>query len=211
MAGKGGGSIGWIRGVIAIILIQIVVLFLYDTQGYVTKLIQSERNMNTFIVGKQSEAVIKERANIFFTETLIDTGLYGAGNKWAAETARVNRADLESHTRGWLRQRLDAVWMFLWLMSYRLIGISVWLILAIPLAVALIVDAFIYREIRKWRYQMSSPFNQNMHEKMSHWLFGIVVYLPFAPFPMPSWITPIAIMAVMIMLRGAIANLQKRI
>jgi hypothetical protein len=211
MAKQGGSGLGMTRTIIAIILLQMAVLFLYDTKNYMTDLVHKERSLNRAVIGAESEARMKDKANAMFTSIFISTGLYGATQSWADTTGSINRADLEAYSRNWLKRQLDSVWMLVWVMSYRTIGILTWMLFAIPLIVAMFADALLYREIRKWRYELTSPFTQNLHEKISQWLAGALIYLPFAPIPMPSWITPLAFMLVAFMTRGVFANMQKRI
>lgn len=211
MAKQGGGGLGMTRTIIGIILIQMAVLFLYDTKNYMTDLIKHERALNRAVIGEDAESRLKDGANELFTGVFITPGLYGATQAWADTTGSINRAELEAHSRNWLKQQLDSVWMLLWTMSYRAVGIFVWMLLAIPMIVAMFADALLYREIRKWRYELTSPFSQNLHEKVSHWLTGLVIYLPFAPIPMPSWVTPLALLLIAFMMRGVFANMQKRI
>lgn len=211
MAKQGSGGLGMTRTIIAIVLLQMAVLFLYDTKNYMTDLIKHERALNRAVIGAEGEARLKDGANALFTGVFITPGLYGAAQAWADTTGSINRSDLEAHSRNWLKQQLDSVWMLMWTMSYRAVGIFVWMLLAIPMIVAMFADAWLFREIRKWRYELTSPFTQNVHEKASHWLMGLVIYLPFAPIPMPSWVAPLALLLVTFMMRGAMAHLQKRI
>jgi len=211
MAKKGSDGLGMTRIIIAIILLQMAVLFLYDTKNYMTDLIKRERALNQAVIGLESETRLKDGANEIFTGVFITTGLYGAAQAWADTTGSINRSDLEAHSRNWLKQQMDSVWMLFWTMSYRAVGVFVWILMAIPMIFAMFADALLFREIRKWRYELTSPFTQNVHEKASHWLMGMVIYLPFAPIPTPSWVTPLALLLIAFMMRGALAHLQKRI
>lgn len=204
-----------IRIVLAVILLQTVVLFLFDAGNYMSSVIETERKLNAAVIGKDSELEFKRRADAWFMKTIVDTGVYGQAMAWSANMASgmtfSGKAGSRSASEGAFWKRVEVLWLAIWTMLYRMLSAAHWLILSLPLAVALLIDSVLGREKRKWEYSLTSPLKNETYGRVAGFTIVAVIYAPFALIPMPSWMIPVAVVAAVFAFGGQIRSTQKRV
>ncbi|MDD3575471.1 MAG: DUF4400 domain-containing protein [Halothiobacillus sp.] len=213
MANGNKDKLGKHRLIFAIFLVQIFIVLMFNVQPYVMGMLHYERMLNTAVIGPASEQDLKDAADKLFAKFFVDTGAYDASIKFAASTTGVmtpNSGMLQDSTNA-LAKRMQTGWLIVWIFFYRLIGAVQWLILVIPAAVALLVEALYFREIRKWKYVLTSPTMLDASKAMSSLFWVGMVYGLVAPFPAPGWVLAIFVVITLIAQRSRIENTEKRV
>lgn len=213
MASGDRGKIGKHRLIFALFLVQIFVVLMFNVQPYVMGMLHYERTLNAAVIGPSSERSIKDAADNIFAKLFVKTGAYDASIKFAESTTGVispNGGMLQDSANA-LAQRMQTGWLVVWIFFYRLIGAVQWLILAVPAAVALLVEALYFREIRKWKYVLTSPTMLDASKSVSSLFWVGMVYGLVAPFPAPGWVLAIFVIITLVAQRSRIENTEKRI
>ncbi|ADC73301.1 hypothetical protein TK90_2816 (plasmid) [Thioalkalivibrio sp. K90mix] len=198
----------------AIVLLQTVFLFLFDAQDYLSRVIEIERDWNAAVMGPSAEAEFKDRADRAFYTWVVDSGLYSSVRSWtqsAASAMTFGDAARASVSEGSLWSQIEVFWLALWAMFYRLMASFSWLIVSAPLFAALMFDAINGREIRKWRFELSSPMKLDTYKKGAVLTGALLVYAPFALVPTPAWVVPILVGVTLLLVGGQIRSTQKRV
>lgn len=111
----------------------------------------------------------------------------------------------------WTRSRIEATWLWLGLVIYRLHVLMGWLLPGIPLAVVAYLDGHYVREIRKFSFVAQSPIRHKLGIRVM-WvvLIGLAAWL-LVPVPLPAMIAPTLTVAISYSLWLWVSNLQKRL
>lgn len=212
MASGNRNEIGKHRMIFAIFLVQLFIVLMFNVQPYVMGMLHYERTLNTAVIGPSSEQSLKDDADAIFAKLFVETGAYAASIKFASSTQffRPDSVTLVGEPNA-LAQRLQTGWLIVWIFFYRLIGAAQWLILAIPAAVALIMEALYFREIRKWKFVLTSPTKLDVSKALSSLFWIGLVYGLVAPVPAPGWVLAIFVVITLIAQRSRIQNTEKRV
>jgi hypothetical protein len=111
----------------------------------------------------------------------------------------------------WTRSRIEATWLWLGLVIYRLHVLMGWLLPGIPLAIVAYLDGHYVREIRKFSFVAQSPIRHKLGIRVM-WvvLIGLAAWL-LVPVPLPAKIAPTLTVAISYSLWLWVSNLQKRL
>jgi hypothetical protein len=111
----------------------------------------------------------------------------------------------------WTRSRIEATWLWLGLLIYRLHVLMGWLLPGIPLAIVAYLDGHYVREIRKFSFVAQSPIRHKLGIRVM-WvvLIGLAAWL-LVPVPLPAIIAPTLTVAISYSLWLWVSNLQKRL
>jgi hypothetical protein len=111
----------------------------------------------------------------------------------------------------WTRLRIEATWLWMGLVVYRLHVLMGWLLPGIPLAIVAYLDGQYVREIRKFSFVAQSPIRHKLGIRVM-WvvLIGLMGWL-LVPVPLPAMIAPVLTVAISYSLWLWISNLQKRL
>jgi hypothetical protein len=111
----------------------------------------------------------------------------------------------------WTRSRIEATWLWLGLVIYRLHVLMGWLLPGIPLAIVAYLDGHYVREIRKFSFVAQSPIRHKLGIRVM-WvvLIGLAAWL-LVPVPLPAMIAPTLTVAISYSLWLWVSNLQKRL
>lgn len=111
----------------------------------------------------------------------------------------------------WTRSRIEATWLWLGLVIYRLHVLMGWLLPGIPLAIVAYLDGHYVREIRKFSFVAQSPIRHKLGIRVM-WvvLIGLAAWL-LVPVPLPAIIAPTLTVAISYSLWLWVSNLQKRL
>ncbi|WP_019583744.1 DUF4400 domain-containing protein [Thioalkalivibrio sp. ALE16] len=202
------------RFAIAIVLLQTVILFLFDAQGYLSRVVDIERTLNASVMGNESEQVFKDRADDVFFGWVVDSGIYGKARDWTHNAgaslpfaSEAGRGNTESE----MWKRVEVFWLAFWTMIYRLMLALSWLIVFLPFFAALIYDALNSREKRKWKFEMTSPLKHDTFKKMLVLGVALLIYAPFALIPTPAWAITALVAAVLFLFGSTLRSSQKRV
>lgn len=111
----------------------------------------------------------------------------------------------------WTRSRIEATWLWLGLVIYRLNVLMAWLLPGIPLVIVCYLDGHYMREIRKFSFVAQSPIRHKLGVRVM-WvvLIGLSGWL-LIPIPLPAMIAPALTVSLAYSLWLWVSNLQKRL
>lgn len=111
----------------------------------------------------------------------------------------------------WTRSRIEATWLWLGLVIYRLHVLMGWLLPGILLGIVAYLDGHYMREIRKFSFVAQSPIRHKLGIRIM-WvvLIGLAAWL-LVPVPLPAIIAPTLTVATSYSLWLWVSNLQKRL
>lgn len=111
----------------------------------------------------------------------------------------------------WTRLRIEATWLWMGLVVYRLHVLMGWLLPGIPLAIVAYLDGQYVREIRKFSFVAQSPIRHKLGIRVM-WvvLIGLMCWL-LVPVPLPALVAPTLTVAISYSLWLWVSNLQKRL
>lgn len=111
----------------------------------------------------------------------------------------------------WTRSRIEATWLWLGLVTYRLKVLSGWLLPGIPLVIVTYLDGHYMREIRKYSFVAQSPIRHKLGIRVT-WIviIGLGIWVT-VPIPLPAMIAPILTVSLAYSLWLWVSNLQKRL
>lgn len=111
----------------------------------------------------------------------------------------------------WTRLRIEATWLWMGLVIYRLHVLMGWLLPGIPLAIVAYLDGQYVREIHKFSFVAQSPIRHKLGIRVM-WvvLIGLMGWL-LVPVPLPAMIAPFLTVAISYSLWLWVSNLQKRL
>ncbi len=111
----------------------------------------------------------------------------------------------------WARQRIEATWIWIGLVAYRLNVLMGWLLPGIPLAIVAYLDGHYMREVRKFSFVAQSPIRHKLGIRVM-WvvLLGLAGWL-LIPVPLPALIAPVLTVSLAYSLWLWVSNLQKRL
>lgn len=111
----------------------------------------------------------------------------------------------------WTRSRIEATWLWLGLVTYRMNVLMGWLLPGIPLVIVCYLDGHYMREIRKYSFVAQSPIRHKLGIRVT---WGVMVGLTgwlLVPIPLPAMIAPSLTVALAYSLWLWVGNLQKRL
>jgi hypothetical protein len=111
----------------------------------------------------------------------------------------------------WTRSRIEATWLWLGLVVYRLTVLSGWLLPGIPLVIVAYLDGHYMREIRKYSFVAQSPIRHKLGIRVT-WIviIGLGIWVT-VPIPLPAMIAPMMTVSLAYSLWLWVSNLQKRL
>ncbi len=111
----------------------------------------------------------------------------------------------------WTRSRIEATWLWLGLVTYRLNVLSGWLLPGIPLVIVAYLDGHYMREIRKYSFVAQSPIRHKLGIRVT-WIviIGLGIWVT-VPIPLPALIAPMLTVSLAYSLWLWVSNLQKRL
>ena len=111
----------------------------------------------------------------------------------------------------WTRSRIEATWLWLGLVAYRLNVLSGWLLPGIPLVIVAYLDGHYMREIRKYSFVAQSPIRHKLGIRVTWFvIIGLAGWL-LVPIPLPVLIAPTLTICSAYSLWLWVSNLQKRL
>lgn len=140
------------------------------------------------------------------SKRLVDRDRWHAGAR-SVDLPLVNR---ERFAR-YLEDRADAAASMVEIGCYRLAGLWIWLMVALPLLSAVILDAVMVRKARQHQFRYTSHTIQHTAGTMIGVMIALLVAGLFIPYPMPYVMTAIIAIPLAWLSWSWIANLPKRL
>lgn len=118
---------------------------------------------------------------------------------------------LPSMMKHWSQERVIVTWLWYSLITYRAYMLLLYFFILFPFVIAITMDGWGVREISMHRFSSQSPMKHRMGVIISNTtLIAIAIWIAL-PFPIPSVVAPLAIIAIGFSSWVWLSNLQKRI
>jgi len=118
---------------------------------------------------------------------------------------------LPSMMKHWAQERVIVTWLWYSLITYRAYMLLLYFFILFPFVIAITMDGWGVREISMHRFSSQSPMKHRMGVIISNTtLIAIAIWIAL-PFPIPSVVAPLAIIAIGFSSWVWLSNLQKRI
>ena len=188
------------------VFIAVVATWLFIPPSIIRSAWQTERSEVYALAGPGEHLIFRQAMNGLqqsmakeFREFLLEADAMGEG------------ALGNSSFSQWTRLRIEATWLWMGLVVYRLHVLMGWLLPGIPLAIVAYLDGQYVREIRKFSFVAQSPIRHKLGIRVM-WvvLLGLVSWL-LIPVPLPALVAPILTVAISYSLWLWVSNLQKRL
>ena len=186
------------------VICLILVLFLAPPEMPQSALKQ-ERGITASLIGEDNEEKIHAISDRWH-------GLLVDQNAWYAH---VQDIDLplthRRNLRAYLYDRVEAAVSLIEIGCYRLAGIWIWLLLALPMFVAVVMDAAMSRKVRQHQFRYVSHTLQRASGAMIGTIVALLIVGMFVPYPLPYMLTAFLVVPLSWLTWNWIANLPKRI
>lgn len=122
-----------------------------------------------------------------------------------------NTQALPTMMKHWSQERVIVTWLWYSLITYRAYMLLLYFFILFPFVIAITMDGWGVREISMHRFSSQSPMKHRMGVIISNTtLIAITIWIGL-PFPIPSVVAPLAIVAIGFSSWVWLSNLQKRI
>ncbi len=118
---------------------------------------------------------------------------------------------LPSIFKNWSQERIIVSWLWYSLIIYRAYTLLLYFFILFPFVIAITMDGWWVREISMHRFSSQSPMKHRFGVILSNTTLICAAIWIVLPFPIPSVVAPLAIMAVGMAGWIWLGNLQKRI
>ena len=188
------------------VFIAVVATWLFIPPSVIRSAWQTERSEVYALAGPGEHLLFRQAMNGLqqsiardFREFLLEADAMGEGDLGNSRFSQ------------WTRLRIEATWLWLGLVVYRLHVLMGWLLPGIPLAIVAYLDGQYVREIRKFSFVAQSPIRHKLGIRVM-WvvLIGLMGWL-LVPVPLPAMIAPVLTVAISYSLWLWVSNLQKRL
>jgi len=188
------------------VFIAVVATWLFIPPSIIRSAWQTERSEVYALAGPGEHLIFRQAMNGLqqsmakeFREFLLEADAMGEG------------ALGNSSFSQWTRLRIEATWLWMGLVVYRLHVLMGWLLPGIPLAIVAYLDGQYVREIRKFSFVAQSPIRHKLGIRVM-WvvLIGLMGWL-LVPVPLPALVAPTLTVAISYSLWLWVSNLQKRL
>ena len=188
------------------VFIAVVATWLFIPPSIIRSAWQTERSEVYALAGPGEHLIFRQAMNGLqqsmakeFREFLLEADAMGEG------------ALGNSSFSQWTLLRIEATWLWMGLVVYRLHVLMGWLLPGIPLAIVAYLDGQYVREIRKFSFVAQSPIRHKLGIRVM-WvvLIGLMCWL-LVPVPLPALVAPILTVAISYSLWLWVSNLQKRL
>ena len=111
----------------------------------------------------------------------------------------------------WAQERVIVTWLWFSLITYRVYMLLLYFFILFPFVIAITMDGWGVREISMHRFSSQSPMKHRFGVVISNTTIICVAIWIILPFPIPSVVAPLAILAIGFSSWVWLSNLQKRI
>lgn len=118
---------------------------------------------------------------------------------------------LPSMMKNWSQERVIVTWLWFSLISYRAYMLLLYFFILFPFVIAITMDGWGVRQISMHRFSSQSPMKHRFGVVISNTTLICVAIWIVLPFPIPSVVAPLAIVAIGFSSWVWLSNLQKRI
>ncbi len=182
--------------IIFLLIIQVFAVFLLLSEKRLADVIDKEFTLIERQVGREESLNVYERANRWYIKTTIDSGFQHTVydfliGHWDADSGRELIDD--RGLSAWFERRLATTWLAIYLVHFRLSGITLWLPYFLPLIFPMIVDGLSQRQIKKHQFSFTSPVIHTNAARGFLVLLALILFIPIIPISIPPLIIPFAL------------------
>lgn len=178
-------------------LCYLVMIGLFASESYVSRMLERERQMIYSIMGQGPAGNAEARASRWYRTAFLDSGVVESSLRAitpvqpqpGSKTAGLAR--LMARPLHYVEARIRTMWVLLYHLQLRISVTIMWWPYVVLIFLPVLIDGLTQRRISATNFSTPSP-TMHMMAKSLLWLFliGSVAVL-FAPLPMPPVLTPI--------------------
>jgi len=170
------------------------------TPEYLMRSLQSEREFSMRMGGVDADRWI-------YTQSIS-----GSMNIIKNSTSAIkDTQSLPAMMKSWSQERIIVTWLWTSLITYRAYMLLLYFFILFPFVIAITMDGWGVREISMHRFSSQSPMKHRFGVVVSNTTLICVAIWIILPFPIPSVVAPLAILAIGFSSWVWLRNLQKRI
>ena len=170
------------------------------TPEYLMRSLQSEREFSMRMGGVDADRWI-------YTQSIS-----GSMNIIKNSTSAIkDTQSLPAMMKSWSQERIIVTWLWTSLITYRAYMLLLYFFILFPFVIAITMDGWGVREISMHRFSSQSPMKHRFGVVVSNTTLICVAIWIILPFPIPSVVAPLAILAIGFSSWVWLSNLQKRI
>ena len=170
------------------------------TPEYLMRSLQSEREFSMRMGGVDADRWI-------YTQSIS-----GSMNIIKNSTSAIkDTQSLPAMMKSWSQERIIVTWLWTSLITYRAYMLLLYFFILFPFVIAITMDGWGVREISMHRFSSQSPMKHRFGVVVSNTTLICVAIWIIVPFPIPSVVAPLAILAIGFSSWVWLRNLQKRI
>jgi len=195
---KNGGSFGTTLALFSIL--GMLAVWVLVTPEHLMRVLQSEREFSMRMGGVDADRWI-------YTQSI------AASMGIIKETTTVikDTQALPAMIKSWSQERVIVTWLWYALITYRAYMLLLYFFILFPFVIAITMDGWGVREISMHRFSSQSPMKHRFGVVISNTTSICVAIWIILPFPIPSVVAPLAILAIGFSSWVWLSNLQKRI
>jgi len=199
-----------------IILLESLILAIIIPGDWTESVIEKESELVSKRLGEADHQWIHDKANKWYQNTYIDTGIYDAMLDHVTPNDEQKAKSKGMENMGtiwfdWISDRIDSMSFTYYHMLTRLALLLTWLPYFILLFIPAVIDGVMTRQIKKTNFQYASPFFHTYATKGIIFITLVLITLFLAPIVIEPSIIPVSIMIVCVLMGLMVGNLQKRI
>ncbi|KLC44584.1 DUF4400 domain-containing protein [Xanthomonas perforans] len=179
-------------------LCYLAAIALFASEGYVSKMLERERQLNYGVLGPGPAGHAESRAYAWYKTGFVDNGMVlgtlrivtpEQGSDTTSAAANAVSPALE-----YVESRVRTMWLLVYQLLVRLSVTVMWWPYGVLIFIPVIIDALTQRRIASTNFSTPSPTMHIMAKSMV-WVFLIgAVAIIFAPLPLNPALTPLLIM-----------------
>lgn len=201
-----------------LVLFTVLIITFFAPYEWIQKTSSGEQKAVKIMFGKHYAKELKTSADAAYTKIFYNSGLIDITYDYFFSQWKGDEGN-EALKLGWLdrfiEKRLDGIWWYVYIMTYRTFVLLAWFPLFFSLLIPLLVDAIFTRKIRQTKFTFASPFQYSLSRKYMVYLVTAFIFFVVTPLSLMA-LSLATFMPVIILFSGIstwliIANLPKRV
>lgn len=178
-------------------LCYLAAIALFASEGYVTKMLERERQLNYGVLGHGPAGHAESRAHTWYSSGFVDSGLVTGTLRAVTPEVGSDTTSAAAQTvapaLGYIESRVRTMWLLVYQFLVRISVTLMWWPYGILIFTPVLIDAMTQRRIASTNFSTPSP-TMHIMAKSLVWIFFIgAVAIVFAPIPLNPVLTPLLI------------------
>jgi hypothetical protein len=204
------------RIILMVVLLHVILYAVFIGEAWVRESLAKENQMNRSMLGPEIAEHANARGDQWFTQHLVETEiiansfrLFIPTEEQKAKSARIETLGAPIFT--WFEGRIRVMWTLVYQSYLRISTALVWFPYVLFIFIPWVIDGLVQRRIKQTNFDYASPLRYAMSIRLVALLLIAFFLMVFAPFPMPTLITPLFFIASSFAIGILVANTLKRV